>query len=162
MAETLHVPESGSREEIYSALLPQVEAVTGATDDLIANMANVAAILMQAFGFHWIGFYRTTGDKLILGPFQGPLACVEIPFSRGVCGQAARTGETVIVADVDKFPGHIACSALSKSEIVVPGVKNGKTLFVLDIDSDKADDFDATDKAWLEKIVGGLIAQSFP
>ena len=117
---------------------------------------------MQAFGFHWIGFYRTTGDKLILGPFQGPLACVEIPFSRGVCGQAARTGETVIVADVDKFPGHIACSALSKSEIVVPGVKNGKTLFVRDIDSDKADDFDATDKAWLEKIVGGLIAQSFP
>lgn len=160
MAETLQVPKTGNRAEIYSALLPQIEAVTSATDDLIANMANVAAILMQAFSFHWIGFYRATGDKLVLGPFQGPLACVEIPFSKGVCGQAARTGETVIVADVDKFPGHIACSALSKSEIVVPGVKDGKTLFVLDIDSDKANDFDATDKAWLEKIVGGLIAQN--
>ncbi|TAL28244.1 MAG: GAF domain-containing protein [Alphaproteobacteria bacterium] len=158
MAKTLTVPKSIDKDEIYCALLPQIEAVIAATPDMVANMANVAAILKSAFDFHWVGFYRVVKpDTLTLGPFQGPLACVEIPFSKGVCGAAARTQKTVVVPDVEKFPGHIACSSLSKSEIVVPGVVNGKTLFVLDVDSDALDDFDDTDKEWLEKIVEALI-----
>jgi len=161
VAETLHIPKSASKAEIYASLLPQIEAVIGVTQDTIANMANVAAILKQAFDFHWVGFYRTVKpDLLILGPFQGPLACVDIPFSKGVCGAAARMQQTVIVPDVEKFPGHIACSSLSKSEIVVPGIVNGKTAFVLDVDSAHLADFDDTDKVWLEKIVAAVIAAS--
>jgi L-methionine (R)-S-oxide reductase len=163
LSETLHVPEGASRQEIYAALLPQIEAVMAGVDDLIANLANVAAILKAAFGFHWVGFYRATSpDMLTLGPFQGPLACVTIPFGKGVCGMAAGGRETVIVPDVDAFPGHIACSALSKSEIVVPLVAHGRTALVLDIDSDRADDFSQTDRAWLERIVGLIKAQHFP
>src|ERR1700742_4598091 len=128
-------------------------------DDLIANLANVAAILKAAFDFHWVGFYRTTAPgMLMLGPFQGPLACVAIPFDKGVCGAAARTRETVIVDDVENFPGHIACSSLSRSEIVVPLVAGGETRLVLDVDSDKPDDFDAVDRAHLERVVA-LIAR---
>jgi L-methionine (R)-S-oxide reductase len=113
MVETLTLPETGSKEEIYRALLPQIAAVTDGIDDLVANMANIAAILKQAFDFHWVGFYRTTApQKLMLGPFQGPLACVVIPFSKGVCGTAAREQTTIIVPDVNAFPGHIACSSL--------------------------------------------------
>ena len=163
MSETLHVPEGASREEIYAALLPQIEAVIAGVDDLIANLANVAAILKAAFGFHWVGFYRATSpDMLTLGPFQGPLACVTIPFGKGVCGTAAGGRETVIVPDVDAFPGHIACSTLSKSEIVVPLVARGRTQLVLDIDSDRTDDFSQTDRAWLERIVSLIKAQHFP
>ncbi len=161
MAETLHIPAGESKDGIYAALLPQIEATMGVTTDIIANMANVAAILKTAFDFHWVGFYRTVKPELlVLGPFQGPLACVDIPFSRGVCGAAARTQKTVIVPDVEKFPGHIACSSLSKSEIVVPGIADGKTLFVLDVDSSNLGDFDATDQEWLEKIVASLIKHS--
>jgi L-methionine (R)-S-oxide reductase len=154
MNETLIFPRGGKRNEIYTALLPQIQAVIADTDDLIANLANVSAILKQAFDFHWVGFYRATSPEMLtLGPFQGPLACVSIPFERGVCGAAARERKTQLVPDVEKFPGHIACSGLSKSEIVVPLVYNGETQLVLDIDSDKVNDFDATDREYLEQIL---------
>ena len=160
MSEELVLPEGGSREDIYRAILPQIEAVM--VNDLIANLANIAAILKQAFDFHWVGFYRTTApDLLVLGPFQGPLACVSIPFDRGVCGAAARERRTVIVEDVDKFPGHIACSSLSKSEIVVPLVAGGETKLVLDIDSDKVSDFGMLDQDYLQRIVGLIGRQHF-
>lgn len=161
MAETLTVPKGESKRDIYRALLPQIESVLGATTDIVANMANVAAILKTAFDFHWVGFYRAVKPEvLVLGPFQGPLACVEIPFQKGVCGASARTQKTVVVPDVEKFPGHIACSSLSKSEIVVPGVVSGKTAFVLDVDSDVLDAFDDVDKEWLENIVAAIISAS--
>jgi len=154
MSETLSLPASTDKEEIYRAIVPQIEAVIGGSDDLIANLANVAAILKQAFDFHWVGFYRTVKPQtLILGPFQGPLACVTIPFGKGVCGTSAQERKTVLVPDVDQFPGHIACSSLSKSEIVVPLVHQGETKLILDIDSDKLDDFDKIDQNYLEKIV---------
>jgi L-methionine (R)-S-oxide reductase len=162
LAETLELPEGGTREEIYRALLPQIEAVMAGTGDLIANLANIAAILKQAFDFHWVGFYRTTEPRLLtLGPFQGPLACVTISFDKGVCGAAATGRKTVIVADVDAFPGHIACSSLSKSEIVVPLVAGGETKLVLDIDSDKVGDFSEVDRLYLERVVALVAAQHF-
>ena len=161
MAENLQIPV-GTKDEIYSALLPQIEAVISETDDLIANLANVAAILKQAFNFHWVGFYRTTQPRLLtLGPFQGPLACVTIPFDKGVCGAAARERKTIVVPDVERFPGHIACSSLSKSEIVVPLVAGGETQLVLDVDSDKLADFDAVDQQWLEKVVAAITRRNF-
>jgi GAF domain-containing protein len=162
MSEELHLPQGANREETYAAILPQIEAVMIGVDDLIANLANIAAILKQAFDFHWVGFYRTTSPKLLmLGPFQGPLACVTIPFDKGVCGAAATTQKTVIVEDVDQFPGHIVCSSLSKSEIVVPLVAGGETKLVLDIDSDKVGDFSAVDQRWLEQLVALVKAQHF-
>jgi len=152
MSEEIHFTRSASRAQIYSEILPQLEALMGA--DEIANFANAAAVLKQVFGFFWVGFYRTTGPKLLtVGPYQGDLACVEIPFDKGVCGAAARTQKTIIVPDVEKFPGHIACSNRSRSEIVVPFVANGETRFVLDIDSDKLADFDETDRVHLERLV---------
>ena len=154
MAELLRLPAGEDKEEIYRALIPQIESVISGTDDLIANLANVAAMLKQAFDFHWVGFYRVVSQgKLVLGPFQGPLACVTIPFGKGVCGTSASEQRTVLVQDVDKFPGHIACSSLSKSEIVVPLVQGGETRLVLDVDSDKLNDFDAIDQTYLEQIV---------
>ena len=162
MSETLNIPRYGTKDEIYRALLPQIEAVVSETEDLIANLANIAAMLKQAFDFHWVGFYRTTKPGLLtLGPFQGPLACVTIPFDKGVCGAAAREQLTVLVEDVEKFPGHIACSSLSKSEIVVPIVSEGETRLVLDVDSDKLGDFDAIDQTWLEKIASVIVGQHF-
>jgi L-methionine (R)-S-oxide reductase len=143
-------------------LLPQVEAVISGTDDLIANLANVAAILKQAFNFHWVGFYRVLRpETLVLGPFQGPLACVEIPFARGVCGKAATDQTTLIVPNVNNFPGHIACSSLSKSEIVIPLGDQRKTVLILDVDSDKLADFDATDAQYLEHVVSLIKLQNF-
>jgi L-methionine (R)-S-oxide reductase len=137
MAETLTLPSHSAKDEIYATLLPQIEAVIADADDLIANLANVAAILKQAFNFHWVGFYRTTAPHLLaLGPFQGQLVCVYIPFAKGFCGAAARERETQLVPDVDQFPGYIACSSLSKSEIVVPLIARGETQLVLDVDSD--------------------------
>ncbi len=162
MAESLTIPANASKRETYEALLPQIDAVISGVDDLIANLANISAILKQAFNFHWVGFYRTTSPKLLmLGPFQGPLACVTIPFTKGVCGTAASTQKTVLVPDVEKFPGHIACSSLSKSEIVVPLVHNGETQLILDIDSDKLNDFDETDQIYLERIVFIIASQHF-
>ncbi len=152
MSEEIHFDPHGSRAEIYREIVPQIEALL--SPDPIANFANVAAVLKQVFGFFWVGFYRTTAPGLLtVGPYQGDLACLEIAFDKGVCGAAARTQRTVIVPDVDKFPGHIACSGKSRSEIVVPFVENGETRFVLDVDSDKLADFDGTDCEYLEKIV---------
>ncbi len=152
MSEDIVFDASGSRESIYRELLPQTEALLGA--DEIANFANVAAVLKQVFGFFWVGFYRTTAPELLtVGPYQGDLACTEIPFARGVCGAAARTRATIIVPDVEQFPGHIACSSKSRSEIVVPFVRDGQTRFVLDVDSDKLADFDDVDRRYLERIV---------
>lgn len=154
MVESIVVTAGASRQEAYAELVPQIDSVIAGTDDLIANLANVAAILKEAFNFHWVGFYRATKvDELTLGPFQGPVACVTIPFAKGVCGMAARERRTVIVPDVEKFDGHIACSSLSRSEIVVPLVQDARTRLVLDIDSDKADDFDSVDQDHLEKIM---------
>ncbi|MBV9991056.1 MAG: GAF domain-containing protein [Alphaproteobacteria bacterium] len=162
MSETLHLPESGTKQEVYAAILPQIEAVMAGVDDLVANLANIAAILKQAFDFHWVGFYRTAAPGLLmLGPFQGPLACVSIPFDKGVCGAAARLKETQIVDDVEAFPGHIACSSLSRSEIVVPLVHQGETKLVLDVDSDKLRDFDSIDRDWLERVVSLIETQHF-
>jgi L-methionine (R)-S-oxide reductase len=162
MVETLTLPHNGNKETTYAALLPQIETVISITDDLVANLANVAAILKHAFDFHWVGFYRVVKpETLVLGPFQGPLACVEIPFAKGVCGKAARDQTTQLVPDVDSFPGHIACSSLSKSEIVVPLVHQGETKLVLDVDSDRLADFDTTDQRYLERIVDLIRLQNF-
>lgn len=162
MTETLLLPQTADKAEIYAALLPQVEAVIAGEDDLIANLANVAAMLKAAFDFHWVGFYRTLAPgMLVLGPFQGPLACVRIPFGRGVCGAAAQSRETQLVPDVDAFPGHIACSSLSRSEIVVPLVVAGETRLVLDVDSAALNGFDDTDRFNLESLVALLRTRHF-
>lgn len=153
MSEQLIFTQNASREQIYQEVLPQIAAVMADEPDEIANMANVAAILREAFGFFWVGFYRIIENELVLGPFQGPLACTRIKMGKGVCGTTALKQETIIVPDVEAFPGHIACSSASKSEIVIPFVKGGKTLFVLDIDSDSLNDFSEVDKQYLEKIV---------
>ena len=154
MAETLVIPKTTNRQEIYEAIYPQLKALLTGEPDPIANMANLAAALKEAFGFFWVGFYRAQEGELILGPFQGPLACTRIAFTRGVCGHAYTRGKTVIVPDVDQFPGHIACSSASRSEIVVPfRDSNGKIRGVLDVDSDRLDDFSEVDQVGLEKIL---------
>lgn len=160
MAEQLIVTAT-DKAGIYAELLPQIEAVVSAESDMIANMANVSAILKEAFGFWWVGFYivkaTDAGEELVLGPFQGPLACTRIKKGRGVCGTAWDKGETIIVPDVDQFPGHIACSSLSRSEIVVPVFAPcGNVMAVLDIDSEHLATFDVTDKEWLEKMLSQI------
>ena len=142
-----------SKQERYTSLLPQVEAVMDSSVDIIANMANMAAMLHETFGFWWTGFYRVIGNELILGPFQGPLACTRIAYGRGVCGTAWKERRTIVVPDVEQFPGHIACSSASRSEIVVPVFQNDEVIAVLDIDSDRLATFDETDSAYLEKAV---------
>ena len=139
--------------ETYQTLLPQIESLVAGEMDPIANMANVAAALHEAFGFWWTGFYRVTNERvLVLGPFQGPIACTRIPYGKGVCGTAWQRAETVIVPNVHEFPGHIACSSASNSEIVVPVLHDGQVVAVLDIDSTDFGTFDETDKEFLEKI----------
>jgi len=140
------------KEEKYKELITQISALVAGETDEIANMANVAAVLHETFGFWWTGFYRVEKEELVLGPFQGPIACTRIPFGKGVCGTAWAKAETVIVPDVHKFAGHIACSSASNSEIVVPVRKNGKIKAVLDIDSTAFDTFDETDRIYLEQI----------
>jgi GAF domain-containing protein len=152
MAEKLIISD-GSKEEKYALLYSQITALTEGESDTIANMANIASMIHNTFGFWWTGFYRVMDNQLILGPFQGPLACSRIGFGKGVCGTAWKLKETVIVPDVDKFPGHIACSSASKSEIVIPIFKDGDVTAVLDIDSEHLATFDDTDKLWLERIV---------
>ena len=143
-----------SKTEKYRLLERQVAALVEGETDAIAKMANVAAVVHETFGFWWTGFYRVAGEELILGPFQGPVACMHIPFGKGVCGTAWARNETVVVPDVEAFPGHIACSSASRSEIVVPvHGPDGAVTAVLDIDSDKLATFDETDRVWLEKIV---------
>lgn len=155
MAEELII-SAGSKEEKYRELVPQVKAVVEAETDLIANMANVASMLHETFGFWWTGFYRVVDGVLVLGPFQGPLACTRIKKGKGVCGTAWERGATVIVPDVDAFPGHIACSSLSRSEIVVPVQRDGEVIAVLDIDSKDLATFDEVDKKYLEEVVSVL------
>lgn len=141
-----------NKENKYSELYRQIESVLSGETDMIANMANTAAMLHEAFGFWWTGFYLVKGEELVLGPFQGPVACTRIQYGKGVCGSAWQRKETIIVPDVHQFPGHIACSSLSNSEIVVP-LYNGEDIYaVLDIDSKDYSTFDQTDKCWLEKI----------
>ena len=152
MSEQL-VIQGETKQERYEALLPQIKSVVGEEPDLIANMANVAAMLHETFGFWWTGFYRVRDDVLLLGPFQGPMACTRIKKGRGVCGTAWQKGETQIVPDVDQFPGHIACSSASRSEIVVPVTMEGEIIGVLDIDSAELATFDETDRRYLEYIV---------
>lgn len=141
-----------TKQERYEGLLPQIKAVVEDEPDLIANMANVAAMLHETFGFWWTGFYRVQGEELVLGPFQGPMACTRIKKGRGVCGTAWAEAQTQVVPDVELFPGHIACSSASRSEIVVPIFKEGQVIAVLDIDSDRLSTFDETDRHYLEQI----------
>ena len=142
------------KTEKYRLLERQIAALLEGETDTIAKMANVAAVLHETFGFWWTGFYRVAGNELVLGPFQGPVACMHIPFGKGVCGTAWKRNETVVVPDVEQFPGHIACSSASRSEIVVPvHGADGAVTAVLDIDSDRLATFDEADKVWLEKIV---------
>ena len=155
MAESL-VIQGNSKEELYQNLFPQIKSILEDEKDTIANMANISACLYETFRFWWVGFYRVVGDELVLGPFQGPVACTRIRKGRGVCGTSWQREETIIVPDVDQFPGHIACSSASRSEIVVPVFHNGKVTAVLDIDSDVLDKFDNTDRLWLERIVALL------
>ena len=155
MSEQLII-QGETKQERYEALLPQIKAVIEDENDLIANMANVAAMLHETFGFWWTGFYRVVGEELVLGPFQGPMACTRIKKGRGVCGTAWQQEETQVVPDVDKFPGHIACSSLSRSEIVVPVRQGEDIIAVLDIDSAELNTFDHTDRHYLEEIVSML------
>ena len=157
MAEELKVAQ-GSKEDKYALLYAQIKSITEGEDDLIANMANVAAMIQETFGFWWTGFYRVVGKELVLGPYQGPLACSRIAFGKGVCGTAWKNAKTIIVPDVDAFPGHIACSSASKSEIVVPvfNADGASIIAVLDIDSASYATFDEIDRIWLERIVTTL------
>ena len=144
------------KETLYKELIPQAESLLEGETDEVACMANLSALLHRAFGFWWTGFYRVVGDELVLGPFQGPVACVHIPYGRGVCGTAWKRNETVIVPDVEEFPGHIACSSESRSEIVVPVRRQGQVVAVLDIDSKELAAFDETDREFLETIVKNI------
>lgn len=156
MSEQLII-KGETKQERYDALLPQIEAVLEDESDFIANMANVSAMLHETFGFWWTGFYRVIGEELVLGPFQGPMACTRIRKGRGVCGTAWVKAETQVVPDVELFPGHIACSSASRSEIVVPIWQEGKIIAVLDIDSAQLATFDETDRLYLERIVELLV-----
>jgi GAF domain-containing protein len=152
MAEDLSIIE-GTKEEQYEALIPQIRGLLTGEPDLVANLANITAALKEQFGHLWTGFYLVKGDELVLGPFQGPVACTRIRMGRGVCGSSWKEAKTLIVPDVEKFPGHIACSSLSKSEIVVPVTRSGSVVAVLDIDSIELNTFDETDRHYLEQIV---------
>ena len=151
MAEELII-EAGNKKEKYVSLLPQIKALITGENDWIANTSNIAAALNETFGFFWVGFYRVYENELVLGPFQGPIACTRIAFGKGVCGSAWKEKQTLLVPDVEAFPGHIACSSASKSEIVVPIMKNDTVIAVLDVDSDQLNDFDETDKKYLEEL----------
>lgn len=154
MAESVAFSKNAGRDVIYAELAPQIEALIAGETDLIANLANIAAVLKEAFGFFWVGFYLVKGDQLVLGPFQGPLACTRIGFGEGVCGHTWQKKKTVLVPDVEEFPGHIACSSLSRSEIVIPVFgKDGEVMGVLDVDSDALDDFSQTDAEGLGRII---------
>jgi GAF domain-containing protein len=152
MAEDLRVIR-GTKEEQYRSLLPQVKALLEGETDLVANLANITAALKEQFGWLWVGFYLVKNEELVLGPFQGPVACTRIKKGKGVCGTSWDQATTLVVPDVEKFPGHISCSSLSKSEIVVPVIKNNKVVAVLDVDSELPNHFYETDKKWLEHIV---------
>ncbi len=153
MAEDLNILK-GTKAEQYASLIPQIQGLLTGEDNLIANLANISAALKEQFNFWWVGFYWVRNDELVLGPFQGPVACTRIKKGRGVCGGAWSQGKTLVVPDVEKFPGHIACSSASKSEIVVPVYNGSEIVGVLDVDSEQLSMFDETDQFYLEKIVG--------
>jgi L-methionine (R)-S-oxide reductase len=153
MAENIVIPTGLSKEEGYQSLIPQIEALISGEKNLIANLANISAALHSAFNFHWVGFYLVDGEELVLGPFQGPVACTRIGYGKGVCGTAWKEKRTLIVDDVDLFPGHIACSALSRSEIVLPAFRDEKVFLVMDIDSNRVAAFDAVDEKYLNRII---------
>ena len=153
MAENLIFATSTKKSERYETLLPQIEALVSGEKDLIANLSNIAAALKQTFDFFWVGFYLVKENELVLGPFQGPIACTRIGFGKGVCGTSWKEEKTILVPNVDEFPGHIACSSDSKSEIVLPAFKNGKVFLVLDVDSDQLNDFDETDAEFLGRLM---------
>ena len=152
MAEDLTISK-GTKEEQYINLLPQISGLLDGETDLVANLANITGALKEQFGFFWVGFYLVKGEELVLGPFQGPVACTRIKKGRGVCGTAWDKSETIIVADVEQFPGHIACSSLSKSEIVLPLFHQSKVVAVLDVDSDTLNSFDEVDAQYLQQII---------
>lgn len=156
MSENLYIPDSATKAEKYEAVIPQIEALISGEPDLIANLANIASALKEAFGFFWVGFYLVKENQLVLGPFQGPIACTRISLGKGVCGTAWQEAKTQVVPDVDAFPGHIACSSASKSEIVVPVFKDNTVAMILDVDSDLLDDFDSTDQYYLESLMSIL------
>lgn len=161
MSENLIIDINASKSEKYEALLPQIESLIAYETSLTANLANVSAALREAFGWWWVGFYLVDGEELVLGPFQGPVACTRIRFGRGVCGTAWKEAKSQLVPDVEKFPGHIACSSASVSEIVIPVIdKNGKVLAVLDVDSERYDVLDETDVHYLEKLAA-MVAEKF-
>jgi GAF domain-containing protein len=153
MAEDLNITTSTDKTEQYTALLPQIAALLDGETDLVANLANISAALKEQFKWFWVGFYMVKNDELVLGPFQGPVACTRIKLGKGVCGTAWEQAKTIIVPDVEEFPGHIACSSLSRSEIVVPVFNNDLAVGVLDVDSELLDQFDETDALFLEQIV---------
>lgn len=162
MAESIAFSRTDDRRVVYAEIAPQIESLIADEPDLVANLANVAAVLREAFGFYWVGFYLANDGQLVLGPFQGPLACTRINFDQGVCGHAFTTRETVIVPNVNEFPGHIACSSASRSEVVVPLFDDhGNAVGVLDVDSDKLNDFSDADARGLEKICKLLSARHF-
>jgi len=158
LAETISISGT-TREEQYKSVLPQIESLISFETDQTANLANVAAVLKEVFGFFWVGFYIVKEDELVLGPFQGPLACTRIKKGKGVCGTSWEKAETMLVPDVDAFPGHIACSSQSKSEIVIPIIKNDLVVAVLDVDSEKLADFNQTDQIYLEQLALTLSKQ---
>ena len=153
MAEELILSRSKNKNERYRTLLPQLEALVQGEEDLIANLANIAAALRQTMGFFWVGFYLVKKDQLVLGPFQGPIACTRIDFGKGVCGTAWKEKKVILVPNVDEFPGHIACSSASRSEIVLPALKDGNVMIILDVDSDTLNDFGSEDEAALKEVI---------
>ena len=153
MAEDL-IKINGTRADQYANLYPQIQSLLAGETDLYANLGNITAAIHDIFGFFWVGFYLVKGDELVLGPFQGPVACTRIPFHKGVCGHAYTEGKTFIVPNVDEFPGHIACASASKSEIVIPVFHENQVILVLDVDSDSLNDFSEEDQIGLEKIMG--------
>ncbi len=153
MAEQLIVDVAVSKQERYQSLVPQIEALIAGENDAVANLANIAAALRQAMNFFWVGFYVVKNNELVLGPFQGPIACTRIAYGKGVCGACWKEKKVMLVPNVDEFPGHIACSSDSKSEIVLPAFKNQEVALVLDVDSDRLNDFDKTDEKYLQEVM---------
>lgn len=153
MAEELIISTSTAKHERYKILIPQIESLIEGENDVVANLSNIAASLKQTMNFFWVGFYIVKENQLVLGPFQGPIACTRIQLGKGVCGTSWKEKKVIIVPNVDEFPGHIACSSASKSEIVLPAFKNGEVALVLDVDSDKLNDFDAVDEVFLKKVM---------
>ena len=161
MSEELVISKSQDKKERYETILPQLEVLIASEMDMIANLANIAAVLKETMKFFWVGFYLVKDTELVLGPYQGPLACSRIGFGKGACGKAWERGESIIIPDVDQFPGHIACSSESKSEIVIPGKSKGKVVLLFDVDSDILDDFNEIDREYLQRVVSLSVAQHF-